>query len=130
MDANALVESYIKLRDKKAELKKKFDEEKAELDEVMERIENTLLKTFQDTGIDTIKTAAGTAYRSTKSSASVADWDEFLDFVRKEEAWEFLGKHCSKEAIEQFKAANQDLPPGIDWREVQVVGFRRSSAKN
>ena len=30
-----------------------------------------------------------------------------------------------KTAVEQFKAVNDDLPPGVNWAETQVVNFRR-----
>ena len=32
-----------------------------------------------------------------------------------------------KSAVEQYKSVNQELPPGINWREERVVNIRRSS---
>jgi hypothetical protein len=58
----------------------------------------------------------------------VADRDAFLHgFVIPNEAWEFLENRVSKSAVEQFKEANNDLPPGLNWREERVVNIRRSA---
>ena len=126
MKLNELVEKYIRIRDRKVKLKAEYEGKVAELDSVLAKIEAVLLKTFQDTGMDSVKTAAGTAYRSTRSQASIADWDAFLSHVRQNDAFELLERRCSKTAVEQYRAANDDIPPGVNWREEQVVNIRRS----
>lgn len=125
MDINEVVEKYIELRDKKAEIKKEYDLKVEKIDEVLDKLEIVLLKTFQDAGLDSVSTKAGTAYTSTRSTAKVADKDMFMEFVIKGENWEFLENRCSKEAVEQYKAANDDLPPGISWSEIRTVNVRR-----
>jgi hypothetical protein len=127
MDIEKLVSSYIQLRDRKAQIKKEYDGKVAKVDEVLDKIEVTLLKYFQDSGgIDSVKTASGTAYTSSRVSAKVADWDQFIAFVKAGENWDFLERRCSKEAVEQFKAAHEDLPPGVSWSETLTVNVRRS----
>lgn len=127
MKLNELVEKYIAVRDKKGKIKAEYEGKVAELDAVLDKIEAVLLKTFQDTGMDSVKTASGTAYRSTRAQASIADWDTFLAHVQKHGAFELLERRCSKTAVEQYKAANDDIPPGVNWREEQVVNIRRST---
>ena len=53
------------------------------------------------------------------------NWDTLLDHVKDNDAWEMLERRVNKTAVEQFKAVNDDLPPGINWSETQVVNFRR-----
>lgn len=125
MDVNQLVEQYIKLRDKKAVMKKEYDDKVFSVDELLDKIEVVLLKTFQETGLESVSTKAGTAYTSSRATAKVADKDQFMKFVIEGENWEFLENRVSKEAVEQFKAANDDLPPGISWSEVRTVNVRR-----
>lgn len=120
-----LVEKYILLRDKKAEIKKAYEMKVAGIDEVLEKIEVILLKSFQDSGMDSVSTKAGTAYVSSRTSATVADWDAFFNFVKTGENWDFLERRCSKEAVVQYKAANEDLPPGVNWSETRTVNVRR-----
>ena len=128
MKLDELVANYIKLRDKKSLLKKQYDEKVAKVDAVMDRMEAVILKTFQDSGIDSARTDAGTAYISTRTSATVASREEFLSWVLQDpdERSIFLENRVSKVAVEQFKAANDDLPPGINFRSEVTVGVRRA----
>ena len=128
MKLDELVANYIKLRDKKSQLKKQYDEKVAKVDAVMDKMEAIILKTFQDSGIDSARTDAGTAYISTRTSATVGSREEFLSWVLQdpEERSIFLENRVSKVAVEQFKAANDDLPPGINFRSEITVGVRRA----
>jgi len=128
MKLDELVANYIKLRDKKSLLKKQYDEKVAKVDAVMDRMEAIILKTFQDSGIDSARTDAGTAYISTRTSATVGSREEFLSWVLQDpdERSIFLENRVSKVAVEQFKAANDDLPPGINFRSEVTVGVRRA----
>ena len=128
MKLDELVANYIKLRDKKSQLKKQYDEKVAKVDAVMDKMEAIILKTFQDSGIDSARTDAGTAYISTRTSATVGSREEFLSWVLQDpdERSIFLENRVSKVAVEQFKAANDDLPPGINFRSEITVGVRRA----
>ena len=128
MKLDELVATYIKLRDKKSQLKKQYDEKVAKVDAVMDKMEAIILKTFQDSGIDSARTDAGTAYISTRTSATVGSREEFLSWVLQDpdERSIFLENRVSKLAVEQFKAANDDLPPGINFRSEVTVGVRRA----
>ena len=128
MKLDELVANYITLRDKKSQLKKRYDEKVAKVDAVMDKMEAIILKTFQDSGIDSARTDAGTAYISTRTSATVGSREEFLSWVLQDpdERSIFLENRVSKVAVEQFKAANDDLPPGINFRSEVTVGVRRA----
>ena len=127
MNYNEMVEAYIKYRDKKAAMKAEYDKSVAKIDLVLERIEQKLLAYFNESGLESIRTGAGTAYRSVKTTASVADRDVFLEFVRDNDAWELLETRAAKKAVEDYRAANDDLPPGINWSAVATLNVRRSA---
>lgn len=127
MKLSELVGKYIELRDKKAQLKAEYDAKASKVDEILNQIEGTLLKTFETAGMDSVKTEFGTAYTTTRSTASVADKDAFMSHVKAHEDWQLMEIRCSKTGIEQYKAVNADLPPGVNWREERVVNVRRSS---
>jgi hypothetical protein len=127
MKMSELVEKYIQVRDKKAQLKAEYDMKASKLDEVMTKIEAKLLEVFENTGMDSVKTEFGTAYTSTRTAASVADREAFMTFVKSHDEWPLLEVRASKAAVEQYRAANDDLPPGINWREERVVNIRRSA---
>ena len=126
MKLSDLVAKYIELRDKKYELKHQYDFKAAQLDEVLGKIESKLLQVFDSAGMDSVKTEFGTAYASTRSTASVADKETFMNFIKENEEWSLMEVRAAKLAIEQYKTANGDLPPGVNYREERVVNIRRS----
>lgn len=125
MKVNEIVERYIELRDRKSAIKKEYEEKVAKLEQVLTKMEAVLLKHFDETGAESVRTDAGTAYKSNRTSATVGDWDAFLAHVQRTEAWEMLEHRASKRAVEEYKAANDDLPPGINWSSEVVVNIRR-----
>jgi hypothetical protein len=127
MKMSDLVAKYIELREKKSQYKAEYDMKVGKLEEVMNKIEVKLLEVFDETGMDSVKTEFGTAYTSTRNTASVADREAFMEFVRTKDEWPLLEIRASKQAVEQFKDATGDLPPGINWRSERVVNIRRSA---
>lgn len=128
MKLSEAVSLYIKLRDQKAQMKAEFDASVAPLQEKMDKLEAKLLEVFNQTGMDSVKTEFGTAYATVRTSASIADRDAFMDFVKAHEEWSLLEVRVSKTAVEQYRSANDDeLPPGINVREERVVNIRRSA---
>jgi hypothetical protein len=128
MKMSDLVAKYIELREKKAQYKAEYDMKVAKLEEVMDKIEVKLLEVFDQTGMDSVKTEFGTAYTSTRNTASVADREAFMEFVKTKDEWPLLEVRASKTAVEQFRDSNDgELPPGINWRSERVVNIRRSA---
>lgn len=127
MKLSEIVQKYIEVRDEKLRLKAEYDAKIAKRDEVLQKIEAKLLEVFEQTGMDSIKTEFGTAYASQRTSASIADKEIFLNFVREKEEWPLLQFSCNKPALEDYRSANDgEIPPGINLRVERVVTFRRS----
>lgn len=120
-----LVKLYIQLRDRRAERKRGYEMEDEGDKGKQEKIEGILLKRFQDNGLESIKTEFGTAYKSTRTSVSVADGEMFFDFVKANDLWDLLEKRASKTTIEQYKEEHQELPPGINYSESITLNVRR-----
>jgi hypothetical protein len=55
----------------------------------------------------------------------VADWDQTLNWIKTEGAWHMLDRRVNKTAVEAYREANNDLPPGVNWRDEIVVNVRR-----
>lgn len=121
-----IVAKYLELRDKKKVYKDEYDAKVAELDTAMDRIEAYMLKQMGEQGLENLPTSAGTAYKSIRTSATVADWDSFLNFVKSNEAWSMLERRAAKAAVDEFVTANGDLPPGININRAVVCNIRRS----
>lgn len=128
MKLSEAVSLYISLRDKKAEMKAAYEASIKPLEEKMQKLEAKLLDVFNQTGMDSVKTEFGTAYATVRTTASVADRDIFMDYIKNKEEWSLLEVRVSKTAVEQFRAANDNaLPPGVNLREERVVNIRRSA---
>lgn len=126
MKLDLIVERYVLLRDKKAQMKADYEASVAEITVAMNRLESAILVTLNAQGAESFRTAHGTAYKSTSTSVTVADKSVFKDYLLDTGNWELADIRAGKTAIEQFRAANDDLPPGINWREAVSVGVRRS----
>lgn len=126
MNIDQAAELYIKLRQKKALLKKKHDAELAPINEKMGKIENAILAYFQKTGQTSAKTPHGTPYITTRTSATVDDREAFIPFVVANKAYEFLTNAVKKEAVEEYMKETGELPPGVKISSMQAVNFRSS----
>jgi len=126
VDDVTLLKMFIALRDRRAERKAAYQADDEGDRTKQDKIEIEFLRRFGDRGIDNVSArGVGTAYKSTRSSATVGDWDSFLEHVQSNDSWELLERRVSKAAVEQFKSVNDDLPPGVNWSETQVINFRR-----
>lgn len=121
-----LVKYYIELRDRRAARKTAYEEEN-DADKVkQEYIEGVILQRYTVAGIESARTAYGTAYKTKVTSASVGDRDAFMNHVKQNEAFELLEVRCSKEAVQQYINEHNDLPPGVNWREEIHIRVQRS----
>ena len=126
MNTEQLVAMYVKLRDAKATAVAAFKQKIAKADEAMGKLEAQLLKNLDATGAESIRTQSGTAFKAVKTSATVADWDAMLAYILEHGLYNMLERRVSKKAVEEFKDENDDLPPGVSWREELTIQVRRT----
>jgi hypothetical protein len=126
MKLDLIIERYVQLRDRKAELKAAFDASVAEINAGLERLEGAILDTLTAQGVESVRTGAGTAYKSISTSVTAADGELFMQWCLANDRLDMLEKRPSKTAVEAYKAANDDLPPGINWKSAVSVGVRRA----
>jgi len=125
MDIEKLVSKYVQLRDKKSELEAKHREELAPIKKYMQDIEVMMLKQMGELNTTSLKTTAGTAYQTKRTSATVADRELFRSYCLENDAWELADIRAGKSAIAAMVEETGDLPPGINWREELGVNFKR-----
>jgi len=121
-----VVLKYIALRDKKAEHKKAYDAKIEAIDAGLEKLEAFIKASLEQLGVESVRTSAGTAYQSTRTSATAADWPMVLEWIRANEHWDMLEKRVNKSFVESYRNEFEDLPPGVNWREERVINIRRS----
>lgn len=127
MKLSEAVELYIKLRDKKAEISKARKAEESIVQEKMDKLELQLMSALDKLGGEGMRTPAGTAYISSRTSATISDKDSFMLHVKTNLAWELLEARVSKAAVDAYASEHGDVPPGINYRTERTVNIRRNN---
>jgi hypothetical protein len=121
-----LVDRYVKLRDRLKEVDDAHKEKTKPAREMLEQMNGQLLDMLNKAGGDSMKTKAGTVYRTSKKSATIADGAEFRRFVIGGEHWDLVDWRANATAIQVFADENNSMPPGVNFTQHYVVGVRRA----
>ena len=122
-----MTEVYIKMRDKRSELKQKFDSEDGEIQEQMKLIEEQMLEVCKSMSADSIKTKMGTIIRSIKTRYWTNDWDSMRTFIKDNDAFDLLERRLHQTNMRQFLTENPDvLPIGLNVDKEFTVVVRRA----
>lgn len=127
MDVSKLVEVYVKIRDKRAELKKSFEVEDNKLVEKLEMIESELLNVCKDNGVESLRTTSGTAFRTIKERVWAPDWDAFKEFVREHDAVELFESRIHQGNYKEWAEAHPDVSAPVNVDRKYAITVRRST---
>jgi hypothetical protein len=132
--ANDIIAEYFQIKDYLATETKRFADFCAPWKARMDEIENHCLERLNELGGDarqSIKTEAGTAYRSTIVTPKIVDRDKYLDAVL--ENWDTFGSGMlqigapKKESVDDYmQTTNGQLPPGVEISSYTRCNLRRS----
>ena len=127
--ADVLAETYIKIRDKRAELKEQFESQDAALKEQQDLLAEEMLEVCYENNADSIKTPAGTIIRKVDTRYWTTDWDSMYKFVEEHDAFPLLEKRLHQTNLKQFLDENPKLlPAGLQADRKYTVVVRRSKA--
>lgn len=122
---DAAISAYLKLRGALEGMKDEHKAKEAVLRSKMDKLEAYFLDFLNKSGTDSIAArGVGTVFKQDVVSAKVADWDALLDWVRANNAWEFLERRVSKSAVQEFASGNDQLPPGVEMSTTVEVRIR------
>lgn len=110
-----LVKSYVETRNFLATKRQEWEDLERAMKDIMARISMALRDKGDHLGVDSFKTAYGTAYRSVKTSYRVANWDQVLEYIRRTGNYQILEKRVGKLATKEIHDATGEVPPGIDF---------------
>jgi hypothetical protein len=121
-----LTRAYLKIRDKRAELKAKFDEEEAVLSKQLDKVKAALLDYCKDHEVESVRTTAGIFYRTVKTRYWTNDWESFHKFLVDVEAPELLEKRINQGEMKKFLEENPEhVPPGLNTDSEYVISVRK-----
>lgn len=128
LSANKLSQIYLKIRDARAELKSRYEEDDKKLEEQMDVIEAKLLDICKATDADSIKTQAGTVMRRVATRYWTNDWDSMYNFVKENDAYGLLERRLHQTNMKQFLEENPDkFPKGMLLDSQYKITVRRSN---
>jgi hypothetical protein len=121
-----LTRTYIKIRNKRAELKAEFDEKDSALEAQINALKSELLDYCKSQNIDSVRTSEGTFYRTIKTRYWTNDWDSMNKFILEHEVPQFYEKRLNQTVMKQFLEENPDvLPPGLNVDSEYVITVRK-----
>jgi hypothetical protein len=126
IQADKLASAYIKMRDKRSQLQKEFDEQDKKIEAQMDMVSEELLKLCKTIGADSIKTQAGTVFRSVKTRYETTDWEHMYEFIKAHDIPQILERRISTTNMKQFLEENPELMPiGMNINNKYTVTVRR-----
>ena len=129
ISVDRLVAAYIKMRDKRAELLREYEEADGDIKAQMEAVEGKLLDLCKDIGADTLGSKHGKVMRTVKTRYWTSDWDSLHKFVLAHKMPELLERRISQSTMKQLLEENPDvMPPGLNIDSRYTVTIRRSSS--
>ena len=98
-----------------------------------EKLDVEVLRRFNEDGMTSVKTEYGSLHTITRTSASCADKDAYMGWVKSTGNWDFLEVRPAKAMIETYMdevdestGKKHGLPPGINWSAKNTVGMRKA----
>ena len=123
-DTDALVETYLTIRNQRAKIKAEYESQDSVLKADMEQIEQALLAICNQDNVKGLRTNHGTVTRQIKDRYFCTDWDHFKKFVETEGSIDLLERRISQRNFKEFMAEREGegLPPGVNvLREYDIV---------
>lgn len=123
-----LTRVFLKIRDKRAELKAAFDEEDKKLVAQQDKVKEALLEFCKKNDIDSVKTGAGTFFRTVKTRYWANDWDALNAFIKEHDVPEFYEKRLNQTAVKEFIAEELEgeIPDFINMKSEYQVSVRKA----
>lgn len=121
-----LTSVYLKIRNKRSELKAAFDEEYNRLGDQMDKVKDALLNYCRENDLDSFKTKDGTVSRTVQKKYWTDDWEAMHRFIVEEGVPEFLTKQLNQGNVKQYLEENPDkLPPGLNSKSEYNISVRK-----
>lgn len=129
ISADKLVAAYIKMRDRRAELLREYEDADGGVKGQMELVEAKLLELCKTIGADSLKTKHGTVIRGVKTRYWTSDWASMHKFILEHKMPDLLEKRISQSTLKQLLDENPDMmPPGVNVDSKYSVTVRRSAS--
>lgn len=128
-DMQKRVLQYREIREAIERVKEKHEQELKPLRDIQEILSGRIRVFMETNKLENLRTKHGTATISTRYTATVADAEAFMNFV-KDGNWDLIERRANSTAVRAYTEEHKHLPAGVNLSAVQTVGIRRPTAKN
>lgn len=122
---NDLLEERLELVRQKNVLEKAVGERLDAIKEEMQLIDNKFLDFLNSTGQTSIKTDAGTISIREHVSVTIADSNQFFDWIVETGNWDAVQKRASSTVVKSLLNDGQEVP-GISLYRVNKISVRKT----
>lgn len=127
MKIDEAIEKYIELRDKKAEIRARYNAKVENIDAALKKLEAAFLRSFSKTGQRSAQGAnGGTAFIKERTSDKVVDRQAYIEFLEATGAMDLIESRVNKSALDEYIEQHGDLPPGVTRSTELTINVRRS----
>lgn len=123
-----IVSTYIKVRDAISAMEQRHKEEKRNLVEQLEILEQELLSRVEQAGGNISVPNVGRVARRVSRNYWTNDWESFYKVVKEHDAFHLLHQRISNKAMQEFLDEHPDLmPEGLNVDSRYTVTVTRAS---
>jgi hypothetical protein len=126
VNVDTVIAAYVKLRDKRAALRKEYMTADEDLIAKMDKLEMFLLEKMKADNMTQLGSEHGTAYQQTVMKGNCSDWPSLWDFLAQSGRFDMLEKRISIKAVQEYYEQTGELPPGVNVNPELKVVIRRA----
>ena len=124
--ADKMTKAYIKIRNKRAELKAAFTKEDGELAHQLDILKRALLSYCENNKVESVRTDEGLFFRSQRTKYWTSDWDAMHKFVVEHAVPELFERRLNQTKMKQFLEENPELKhEGLKIDSEYVISVRK-----
>ena len=117
---------YLKIKAERDRLSAEYKEADSELVSQQDKIRSALLGYLKENELKSVKTDAGTFYRTVKQKYWTSDWESMNAFIMEHDVPHFYEKRLNQTNVKQFLEENPDLvPKGLNVDSEYTVAVRK-----
>ncbi|MEG1232233.1 MAG: hypothetical protein RSE18_00230 [Acinetobacter sp.] len=121
-----MIAKYILVRNKLTLGRKSFETFETSAKAIQDVLNATLVQIGNETGVESFKTASGTAFRKIKKAYRVEDWDAYSAWLLETGNMHCVEKRPAKMAVEEIHTENGEVPPGLRFEQEIEYQFRKA----
>lgn len=129
-DMDKCIATYIACRNLLKELDGLWEARRKKLTDKQEELSGRIRVFMEKNKVtEGLKSKSGTAYLSTRWTASLADPDAFMNYVINSKRFELLDRRANAAAVKDHVTEQGRLPTGCNLNAIQTVGVRSPTKK-